>query len=162
MFKSTKTYGHNLGFSCAFRQWRADSHCKYLHGYGMAFKFVFAARDLDIRNWAVDFGSMRSLKGILEDTFDHKTIIAQDDPERDMFLEMRRRGLIQLRILPAVGCEAFAYYVAQAAQAWLADNGYAPRVTLVSVEVSEHGANSAIYEPDEYHEDQNPPFGASA
>ena len=35
-----------------------------------------------------------------------------------------------------------------AAQVWLRDNGYAPRVRLVSVEVREHGANSAIYTGD--------------
>ena len=55
-FKSTKTYGHDLGFSAAFRQWRADSHCKYIHGYALAFRFEFEADELDVRNWVVDFG----------------------------------------------------------------------------------------------------------
>ena len=32
MFLSTKTYGHDLGLSAAFRQWRAESHCRLIHG----------------------------------------------------------------------------------------------------------------------------------
>ena len=49
-YKSTKTHGHAIGLSAAFRQWRADSHCKYLHGYALAVKFVFEAGELDARD----------------------------------------------------------------------------------------------------------------
>ncbi len=144
-YQSTKTYGHELGLSTAFRQWRADSHCQYLHGYALAITLIFEARDLDVRNWVVDFGSLKSLEQRLEDQFDHKTLVAEDDPEIELFRQMDARGLIQMRILPALGCEKFAEYVYGAAQVWLTDNGYAPRVRLISVEVREHGANSAIY-----------------
>lgn len=44
VYRSTKTYGHNAGLSCAFRQWKANSHCKYLHGYALSFKFVFEGK----------------------------------------------------------------------------------------------------------------------
>jgi 6-pyruvoyltetrahydropterin/6-carboxytetrahydropterin synthase len=43
------------------------------------------------------------------------------------------------------GCEAFARLIYECAEIWIKDNGYAPRVKLVSVEVMEHGANSALY-----------------
>ena len=145
-YKSTKTYGHAIGLSAAFRQWRADSHCKYLHGYALAVKFVFEAGELHARGRVVDFGSLKSLKGWLEGQFDHKTLVAEDDPERAVFALMDGRGMIQMRVVPATGCEAFAEMIYGAAQVWLKDNGYAPRVRLVSVEVCEHGANSAIYE----------------
>ena len=56
VFRSTKTYGHEMGFSCAFRQHRADSHCRLVHGYALAFHFEFEATELDVRNWVVDFG----------------------------------------------------------------------------------------------------------
>ncbi len=43
IYRSTKMYDHNEGLSCCFRQWRAtDSHCRLIHGYALAFKFVFA------------------------------------------------------------------------------------------------------------------------
>jgi 6-pyruvoyltetrahydropterin/6-carboxytetrahydropterin synthase len=38
-FKSTKIFD---GFSTVFRQWKAeDTHCKFLHGYGISFKITF-------------------------------------------------------------------------------------------------------------------------
>jgi len=142
---STKTYGHNLGFSTAFRQWRAQSRCRLIHGYALSFKFVFATNELDARNWAVDFGGLKPLKQILEDTFDHKTIVALDDPEIEWFREGQRRGVLDLVELPAGGCEKFAEFVYEVAEQWLIDAGFSPRCRLVSVEVSEHGANSAIF-----------------
>ena len=40
-YYSTKTYGHNIGLSAVFRQPNADhSHCHFLHGYSLAFKFT--------------------------------------------------------------------------------------------------------------------------
>ena len=144
-YYSTKTYGHEIGLSCAFRQYKAESHCRYLHGYPLAFRFLFGSDELDVRNWVVDFGSLRSLKGVLEDTFDHKTIVATDDPHIEWFREAARKGILDLVELPAAGCEKFAEYVYGVADIWLRDNGYAPRVRLIEVEVREHGANSAIY-----------------
>lgn len=144
-YQSTKTYGHNLGLACCFRQWRAESHCQFFHGYSLAFRFTFEADELDARNWVVDFGSLKSLKGILEDTFDHKLVVAEDDPKLIAIMHLERLGLVQVRRLPDVGCEKFAEYVWGVTDAWLASNGYAPRVRVKSVEVMEHGANSAIY-----------------
>lgn len=145
MYQSGKRYGHEVGFSCAFRQWKAHSHCNQVHGYALAFDFVFEANDLDSTNWVVDFGSLKSLKGHLEDTFDHKLIVAEDDPHLDYFRQGQKLGVLDLVVLPAAGCEKFAEYVFGAADTWLLDNGYHPRVKLVSVKVSEHGANHATY-----------------
>lgn len=147
-WQSTKTYGHEVGLSCAFRQWRAHSHCSKMHGYALAFKFVFETEELDSTNWAVDFGGLRSLKGILEDTFDHKTVVAEDDPELAYFQEGHAKGVLDLVVLPAGGCEKFAEFVYEVAEQWLKDAGFAPRCRLASVEVSEHGANSALYMKD--------------
>ena len=142
-YRSIKRYGHERGLSCAFRQWRADSHCRFLHGYALAFEFVFESDELDIRNWVVDFGSLKSLKQTLDDTFDHTVLVAEDDPMLMAFKEMAKSNLIQLRVLPAVGCERIASYVFQVAEIWLKDNGYVPRVRVASVQVWEHPGNSA-------------------
>jgi 6-pyruvoyltetrahydropterin/6-carboxytetrahydropterin synthase len=144
MFQSTKSYGHSIGLSCCFRQHRAYSHCNRLHGYALAVKFVFETNKLEA-GWVVDFGGMKSLKAMLESTFDHKLLVAQDDPHLADI-----RGLASLKIadvieVEATGCEAFAKLIYDCAETWLHDAGFAPRVWLKSVEVSEHGANSAIY-----------------
>lgn len=144
-YRSTKTYGNHIGLSAAFRQWRAQSHCKYLHGYAMGFRLVFEADELDERNWVVDFGSLKSFKGWLEDTFDHKTLVAQDDPMIDHYRSLHQAGLIQMVEVEATGCEAFARLVFECLEVWLKDNGYSPRVRVVEVEAFEHAANSAIY-----------------
>jgi len=142
-YQSTKTYTHSVGLSCCFRQWRAESHCRFLHGYSLEVIFTFEATELDARNWVVDFGSLKSLKGWLEDTFDHKTVIAEDDPKLGTFLEMHEAKIIDMRILPACGCEKFAEAIWHYADMWLTSNGYAPRCVLAQVEVREHAGNSA-------------------
>jgi 6-pyruvoyltetrahydropterin/6-carboxytetrahydropterin synthase len=145
-FYSTKTYTHSTGLSCAFRQWRADSHCKFLHGYALQIKLTFAADKLDDRNWVVDFGDLKAIKKWLEDMFDHKTLVADDDPKFDEFVHLDRLQIIQLRVVPDTGCEAFAYKIFQFVNDWLKGSGYHPRCKLKSVEVREHEGNSAIYE----------------
>src|SRR5476651_596719 len=137
-FQSTKKYGHNVGLSCAFRQWRADSHCKFLHGYALAFEFTFESDELDVRNWVADFGGMKSLKAVLENAFDHKTVVAEDDPEIEWFREGHRRGILELHEVPAGGCEMFAQMAYKVAEQWLFDAGYGQRVRLVKAQVWEH------------------------
>lgn len=144
-YQSTKQFGHDLGLSCCFRQWRAESHCNQLHGYAIAIRLVFEAEELDVRKWVVDFGSLKSLKQMFVDTFDHKLLVAEDDPDKDDICALAGMGIADVIVVPAVGCEKFAEYVFGATEVWLQSNGYTPRVKLVSAEVKEHGANSAIY-----------------
>lgn len=144
-YQSTKTYGHEIGLSCAFRQWKAESHCRHIHGYALAVKFVFEAEELDVRNWVVDFGSLKSLKGMLEDTFDHTLLVAEDDPFLERFKSLGEADIAKIVIVPACGCEKFAEMIYECAEVWLKDAGFSPRCHLVSVEVREHAGNSAIY-----------------
>lgn len=146
-YSSTKTYGHEIGFSCAFRQWRATSHCRLLHGYAISFRFEFEAETLDDRNWVVDFGGLKSLKAELEKFFDHATVVAEDDPQREWFEEGARRGLLRLVVVRATGCEAFAEFALGVAQRWLEQAGHLDRVRIREVEVREHGANGASIRP---------------
>ena len=150
IYKSTKTYDHAEGLSCCFRQWRAShSHCRLLHGYALAFKFVFATRELDERNWCFDFGGLKPVRAWLHENFDHTLIVAEDDPELDVFRGLHRSQLVSLRILPAVGCEAVAKYTFDYVSSYVTDQT-SDRVWLESVEVSEHGGNSAIYQRDDH------------
>lgn len=144
-FQSTKTYGNHIGISAAFRQWKAHSHCRFIHGYALGFKFIFEADELDQQNWVVDFGGLKPLKQMLEDTFDHKVVVSEDDPHLDYFKQGQSLGVMEVVVVPAGGCEKFAELVYECTEQWLKDAGFAPRCRLVSVEVFEHGANSAIF-----------------
>ena len=171
-FYSTKTYGNDRGLSCCFRQWRAThSHCSTLHGYSIGIKLIFECDTLDDKNWCMDFGGLKEFKAWADYMFDHTLIVAEDDPHLDFFKIMNNKGnipgsgtlpewdklkphergaLCDLRIVPAVGCEMFAK-MAYDKMADLLVNGKMrytinPTVRIKSVEVFEHGANSATYE----------------
>lgn len=145
MFRSTKTYGHEVGLSACFRQWRASSHCRLLHGYALAFSFVFEADELDHRNWVVDFGGLGALKDELKRRFDHKTLVAEDDPHLELLKGLASWDVATIVVVPRVGCEAFAEQAWHIANEHVRKMLWSPRVRVVSCEVREHGANSAIY-----------------
>ena len=153
-FQSTKLFD---GFSTCFRQWRAEgTHCKFLHGYAVSFRVWFEG-ELDHRNWVFDFGGMKRAKNTINDMspkdyfaylLDHTTIIAEDDPYLPLFKQMDNEGLIQLRILPATGCERFAEYLYKTINEFLTKETEG-RVKAIKVEVYEHERNSASYEETE-------------
>jgi 6-pyruvoyltetrahydropterin/6-carboxytetrahydropterin synthase len=147
-YQSTKTFGHELGISCCFRQWRAKSHCQFLHGYALSFKFTFECTELDMTNWCVDFGNLKPLKDMVMTHFDHKLVIAEDDPCFDHFVTLNNLNIADVITLPAVGCEAFAKFAYDLADSYIIGLQILEpikRVRVISCEVREHGANSAIY-----------------
>jgi 6-pyruvoyltetrahydropterin/6-carboxytetrahydropterin synthase len=149
-FQSTKIFD---GYSTVFRQWRAkDTHCSFLHGYGISFKIIFEG-ELDERNWVWDFGGMKRAKGTIDGMspkvwmdymFDHTYIIAEDDPFVYKALEMHNEGIVQLRVIPATGAEQFAKYIYDKVSKFISEETN-NRVRVVSVEFKEHEKNSAIY-----------------
>lgn len=143
----TKTYGHDLGLSCCFRQWKSESHCRFLHGYALSFSFVFRrpSSGLDDRHWVIDYGDLKDVKKWLQENFDHKTVAALDDPELEKLKEMHENGLVDLRIVPKVSTELFAMEAGIFVEKWLA--AHHPEVMLVKSEVREHGANAATWLP---------------
>lgn len=150
MYRSGKVYTHDRGLSCCFRQWRAThSHCRLLHGYSLQVEIEFACDVLDARNWTIDFGDLGGLKVWLHAAFDHKTIVAKDDPQLDTFRKLEAAGLAQLTVFNHVGCEAFAEVIFDRAERWLADHVKRKELThnprVVSVTVREHRANFARF-----------------
>ena len=149
-YTSTKLFD---GYSTVFRQWKAeDTHCRFLHGYAISFRVWFEG-ELDHRNWVWDFGGMKRSKTQIngmspKDYFtwllDHTTVIAMDDPYLKKFQQMDEDGIIQLRILPATGCEKFAEHLYTKINTFLKEETEG-RVKAVLVEVYEHEKNSASY-----------------
>lgn len=132
--------------SCAFRQPKATSHCRFIHGYRLTAKFWFAANELDENNWVVDFGSLKELKKLLQQQFDHTTCIARTDPKLDEFKRLDQAGVCDLRIMDdGVGIEKFAEWCHAAADNF-AGVLTKMRCRCIRVEVFEHENNSAIYE----------------
>ena len=145
MYQSIKTYGNEVGLSCAFRQWRADSHCNKLHGYSLGFRFTFEAAQLDERNWVYDFGNCKWIKEYLQSKFDHKLVVAADDPKLERTLHTVYSEIADINVIDDVGCEKFAEMVYNYVAPKIKEETKG-RVSLFSVECFEHGANSAIYQ----------------
>lgn len=145
-YTSGKTYTHSSGFSCCFRQFRAkESNCKYLHGYALQVELQFerAGGGLDARNWVMGFGDLKPMKEWLATTFDHKTIVAYDDPDLNMFYELHNKGIIQLMTVANVGMEAFSKMIFDKLTYWLRTED--PDVLIKKVTVREHEGNWACY-----------------
>ena len=152
-YQSTKLI--ELG-SCAFRQWRAnpehatsgltrlDSKCHLIHGYQLKAKFIFGCSELDERNWVTDFGSLKQLKAILNNQFDHTLCIAENDPLLEEFKSLHEKGGCDLRIMSGVGIEKTAEWCFNTASTFITEK-YGDRCWVEKVEVYEHEANSAIY-----------------
>ena len=149
-FQSSKVFD---GFSTVFRQWRAtDTHCRFVHGYGISFKVYFEG-GLDDRNWVWDFGGMKRAKTLIDGKspkewmdfmFDHTMIIAEDDPEIGAFKQMDEAKVAQVRVIPATGAEKFSEYIFKKLNEFVkteTDN----RVRVIKVKFMEHGKNAAYY-----------------
>jgi 6-pyruvoyltetrahydropterin/6-carboxytetrahydropterin synthase len=115
----------------------------------------------------MDFGGLKEFKAWADYMFDHTLVVAEDDPMLDFFIHMNeivnvesanhlsavpheRGALCDLRVVPGVGCEMFAKMAYDKMAELLASGNMRypinPTVRVKSVEVFEHGANSATYE----------------
>ena len=149
-FQSSKIFD---GFSTVFRQWKAeDTHCRFLHGYGVSFKIYFEG-DLDNKNWVWDFGGMKRAKTRIDGLqpkkwmdymFDHTVIIAEDDPELQAFIQMGKAGVAQVRVIPATGAEKFSEYIFNKLNSFVKEETN-NRVRVIKVKFMEHGKNAAYY-----------------
>jgi 6-pyruvoyltetrahydropterin/6-carboxytetrahydropterin synthase len=141
-YQSTKVI--ELG-SCAFRQWKAESHCKFIHGYQLKAKFWFYAETLDDKNWVVDFGGLKELEKILKNQFDHTVCLDENDPLLDKFKHLHDIGGCDLRVMKGVGIEKTAEWCFNVAKEYISAHTY-NRCKVSKVEVWEHDRNSAVYE----------------
>jgi 6-pyruvoyltetrahydropterin/6-carboxytetrahydropterin synthase len=149
-FISTKKFD---GYSCVFRQWKAEgTHCRFLHGYDVELKVWFEG-ELDERNWVWDFGGMKRAKGTIDGMspkawmdymLDHTMLVSEDDPYVESFKKMDEAGVVQLRILPAVGAERFAEFFYNKLNDFVQEETDG-RVKVIKVEAMENHKNSAIY-----------------
>ena len=143
-FKSTKRFGP---ITTGHRQWRDSGHCSYIHGYGRYVRLTFEASQLDERGWVMDFGDLKDIKKWIESEWDHRTLIANDDPLRSEFIDLQERGGIYLNILPkgyGPGIEESCRYLYDMINPKIKTKTN-NRVEITRVEVWEHENNHAEY-----------------
>lgn len=144
MFVSKKMYSPERGYSIAYRQWRADSHCRLIHGYAIGIEITFQSPVVDARNWVVDFGSLKEFKSFLDDHFDHTMLVASDDPEIATFKQLHEKGMCKLVEVERTGCEGLADFLCEYLNTlWIPD--HYPNTGVRCTEIIIHetlGANS--------------------
>jgi 6-pyruvoyltetrahydropterin/6-carboxytetrahydropterin synthase len=144
IYTSTKRFS---GYPCTHRQWKADSHCRFVHGYSREFYFEFACKKMSDEFWVMDFGDLKDVKEWLAEMFDHTFLIAADDPYLETFKKMDSDGVIQLRVLPNPGMEGSAKFVYDHVSKMISEKTQG-RVWITKVEVRENEKNSAFYQPE--------------
>ena len=144
-YVSTKEYID--AFPVAYRQWRDDGKCSILHGYALTIKFHFETDDLDVRNWAMDYGGLRPLKDFLEEILDHRLLVAQNDPHYDTLMNLGKLGIAKVTEVEKTGCEGLADWLYEYVNTIFLPNygkSEADRLWCSCVEVRETQANMAM------------------
>ena len=143
-FKSSKRIGP---ISTGHRQWKDDGHCRFIHGYGRYVEFTFACNERDEKGWVMDFGNLKSVRKWLEREWDHRLLVAHDDPQIPLLEVLNDHGVAYLKIMPkeyGPGIEDSCRYVYDKVSPMIAEltDG---RVWIEKVRVYEHENNWAEY-----------------
>ena len=149
-YKYTSTKEWIEEFPVAYKQWKADTHCSLNHGYALSIKLYFGAQALCRRGWVTDYGGLKELKELLKLQMDHRTLIAEDDPDLELYKELERKGILKLTVLPGMGCERIADMIYKYVNGvYIPDflgQGEAERVWCYKVEIRENRYNMAFRE----------------
>jgi 6-pyruvoyltetrahydropterin/6-carboxytetrahydropterin synthase len=137
-------------FPFAHRQPNHDGHCALIHGHNWDFEFEFEASELDDNGFVIDFGRLNWLKEYLDDRFDHKLVLNEDDPwlehlKMSLTVSTRSRPeLADITVVANCGAEGLAKSLFEQVirRLELITDG---RVILTRVTVFEDIKNSATY-----------------
>ena len=144
-YLSTKTYGHEEGLSCMFRQPLAShSHCSLLHGYALSFSFKFGCDHLDDKNWVVDFGDLKEIMmEELDAKFDHNSVFYENDINRSLLEQISETQPKKVFFVPFIPtAENLAKYWYELVEPRLKERG----IKIKHLKVWETPTSTAIYQ----------------
>ena len=132
-------------YPCSHRQWRHPGRCRFVHGYSRSFRFWFAAKELDLYGFVVDFSSLKPLEAMLKENFDHTFLVNSDDPLLPEWKSLHAQGALDLKIMENVGMEYTSKFIWEWSNTFLRarDKG---RTCVWRAMSQENDSNSAIYE----------------
>jgi 6-pyruvoyltetrahydropterin/6-carboxytetrahydropterin synthase len=126
---------------CCHRSWANLGKRFFLHGCERTFEIEFACDKTEPNTGVVvDSAALDEVRSALRYQFDHTTLIAEDDPQRDLFELLAERGVVDLRIMDSTSMEGSAAWVFDTAEriVALATGG---RVWVSRIEASESRNN---------------------
>ena len=121
LYKMNLCFGTSRAYLCCMRQVRdINTSCHILHGYSLTFTLTIATRELDERQWIMESVSIREeIDRWLFEHFDHKTLIAEDDPNLTVFEDLHQQEIISLVVLKDSSSEAIPPFVFSHIGPWL-------------------------------------------
>jgi 6-pyruvoyltetrahydropterin/6-carboxytetrahydropterin synthase len=122
---------------------RQGAKGSFLHGYERQFEVEFACAETDPDSGTViDARCLREVRTALARQFDHTTLIASDDPQRELFELLAAQDALDLRIMHCTGMEASAAWVFDTVER-IVGQATGGRVWVSRVEASEN-RNSVV------------------
>jgi 6-pyruvoyltetrahydropterin/6-carboxytetrahydropterin synthase len=130
---------------CTHRSWAHDGKCAFLHGYERSFEIEFGCSEVEPKTgFVVDFGDLKEVWVLLQNQFDHTTLIAADDPHRQLFEELEHVKIIDLRIMDHTGMEGAAEWVHEHVDRLIRERT-AGRVRVLRVVARESRKNAVVF-----------------
>lgn len=128
------------------RHWHAPTHCALIHGYARSVELTFACEELK-EGWVLDLGGLKELRKALEEAWDHKTLIASDDPLLADIQALAEKGALAVTVMDVTrghgpGLEESCRFVADLA-APIVERLAGARVWIEKVEIWEKSDNRA-------------------
>lgn len=117
--RSARFHLHKLfdHLPCCHRSWANPGRRFFLHGCERTFEVEFACAETEPgTGLVVERDAVAEIRMALRYQFDHTTVIAEDDPQRDLFELLAERGVIDLRIMGNTGLEGSAAWVFETAE----------------------------------------------
>jgi len=96
---------------CCHRSSTNPGNRYFLHGYERAFEIEFACAETEPDGLVVGSRALKKVRKALRKQFDHTTLVDANDPERDLFELLAKRGVIDLRIMENSGMEGSTAWV---------------------------------------------------
>ena len=131
----------------AHRHWKAGTHCAYIHGYARSTEITIGCDVLDERGWVIDLGGLRDIRKFLEAAWDHRLLVADDDPLLADLRTLEAKGALSLNVMDSTkgwspALEGSCQYIYDHAQPIVhaASKG---RARIVKIEIWEKGDNRA-------------------
>ena len=121
-------------------------YCQYLHGYSISVRINFKG-GLDDKNWVYDFGDLKDVKKWLENEWDHRLLLAHDDPLLEDFKQLHEKGGVNLNVMSkgyGPGIEDSCKYVYDKVNPMIKEKTQG-RAWVENVRIYEHEKNWADY-----------------
>ena len=135
-------------FSTGHRVYQHESKCAHLHGHNYRIHFYCEAPQLDSVGRVIDFSDIKTyLCNWLEDEWDHRLLLAYDDPLLEDFKQLHEKGGVNLNVMPegyGPGIEDSCKYIYDKITPMIALKTFG-RAWIENIRIYEHENNWADY-----------------